>query len=533
MGRYSTVLVNLDRLLSWCAAVSITMVSLLLADPASGQSALDASSSVTSGSFRVAVIDAEPPLITCPSNIVVNTALGTCANIVNFDVTASDNCGVASLVCTPPSGSPFAKGVTNVACVASDSSGNSITCSFTVTVIDTESPMLTCPATLVRLLRSAREGCEATVVYHPNSTDNCSGLVSVVCTPASGSRFPKGTNQVSCTATDEGGNISACSFAVVVVNAVSPVLTCPPKVIANTAPGACQAIGVFSVSASGNCSDNVSVVCLPPSGSTFGVGISLINCTATDQSSNVSQCSFPLVVIDYPSVACPGNIELEFMDETGAAGTFSSSGMDNCALVFPSCYPPSGSLFPIGITPAHCVAVASSGAAAVCYFSVHVLGPRGLLERVMAELTALRATLTNRDGVDALDEAIRHLSASLDASLWVDETHLNAKPGKRVFDEDKSAVTELADLITGRKSPLADNTLHGFIERIVRAERLLALIKIEQAAEAGVNPKKIAEDTRELAKGDDAVDKGDYDEGLDHYRNAWQHALRLVVRATL
>ncbi len=82
--------------------------------------------------FAVIVNDSLPPVIDCPSNMVINTSCPD--NPVYFDVGATDNCCLASIVCTPPSGSPFPIGTTTVNCAAYDCSGNSNTCSFTVTV---------------------------------------------------------------------------------------------------------------------------------------------------------------------------------------------------------------------------------------------------------------------------------------------------------------------------------------------------------------------------------------------------------------
>src|SRR4030095_3657494 len=50
--------------------------------------------------------------------------------------TTSDNCSVSSVVCSPASGSIFPVGTTTVTCTATDSSGNTATCSFTVNVFN-------------------------------------------------------------------------------------------------------------------------------------------------------------------------------------------------------------------------------------------------------------------------------------------------------------------------------------------------------------------------------------------------------------
>ena len=97
----------------------------------------DASSNSTNCTVAFAVKDVTPPTITCPGNIVA-TAAASCpiatSKVVTYpDPVASDNCGVQSVVCDPPSGSTFPVGTITVTCTATDTSGNTATCSFTVT----------------------------------------------------------------------------------------------------------------------------------------------------------------------------------------------------------------------------------------------------------------------------------------------------------------------------------------------------------------------------------------------------------------
>lgn len=87
-------------------------------------------------------VDRVPPVIHCPSNLVVNCTNGG-GVVVEFAVTATDNSGLAPEVrCTPPSGSTFPLGTNRVTCVAFDGFCNSNACEFTVTVIDAVRPRL-------------------------------------------------------------------------------------------------------------------------------------------------------------------------------------------------------------------------------------------------------------------------------------------------------------------------------------------------------------------------------------------------------
>ncbi len=88
--------------------------------------------------FTVTVSDTQPPSITCPSNVTaVTPIIGGSGVVVTFPPpTASDNCPGVTVVCNPPSGSTFPVGTTTVTCTATDASGNTATCSFTVTVFN-------------------------------------------------------------------------------------------------------------------------------------------------------------------------------------------------------------------------------------------------------------------------------------------------------------------------------------------------------------------------------------------------------------
>ncbi len=83
----------------------------------------------------ITVVDQTPPVLHCPSNIVVQVLFGVTDAAVNYPaLVASDNCSGLVTNCSPPSGSTFALGTSNVTCTATDGSGNTTNCTFTVTV---------------------------------------------------------------------------------------------------------------------------------------------------------------------------------------------------------------------------------------------------------------------------------------------------------------------------------------------------------------------------------------------------------------
>jgi len=157
--------------------------------------------------------------------------------MLHIEATATDNCPGVTYTCSPASGSTFAKGTNSVTCTATDASGNTATCSFSVTVNDTENPVITCPANIVTPT-DAGLCTKSNVTYEATATDNCPG-VTYTCSPVSGSTFAKGTNSVTCTATECLGQRGHCSFSVTVNDTENPVITCPANILTSTDPGLC------------------------------------------------------------------------------------------------------------------------------------------------------------------------------------------------------------------------------------------------------------------------------------------------------
>jgi HYR domain len=262
--------------------------------------ATDTAGNTSQCSFDVTVNDAEAPIIACSQDVKAATDPGQCTAVVDFAApTASDNCGLASVTCDPPSGSTFDEGDTIVTCTATDKSGNTSQCSFTVTVNDGEDPGIACPADIAT--QNDTGVCGAVVNYTtPIATDNCQSMIKgtpvpVVCDPPSGTLFGEGATDVCCTATDNSGNMAQCCFTVTVDDTVPPVAKCPDDITVDSDPGICGAIVDFNPGANDNCPD-ASVVCDTTSGSEFSVGTTAVNCTAQDASGNSDTCTFNVTV---------------------------------------------------------------------------------------------------------------------------------------------------------------------------------------------------------------------------------------------
>jgi HYR domain-containing protein len=100
--------------------------------------ATDCASNSSTWSQSITLIDTNPPVMTCPTNIVVAAPLGQGGAVVNFAVTATDSCdGTVPVSCSAPSGF-FAVGTTLIRCIAVDACNNTNQCSFSVTVTQSE-----------------------------------------------------------------------------------------------------------------------------------------------------------------------------------------------------------------------------------------------------------------------------------------------------------------------------------------------------------------------------------------------------------
>lgn len=84
----------------------------------------------------------QPPVVSCPSPMLIQTLTGAAIPVSYPQPEASDNCPGVAAVCTPASGTTFPVSATTVSCVATDAGGATASCAFTVTVTASEIPVI-------------------------------------------------------------------------------------------------------------------------------------------------------------------------------------------------------------------------------------------------------------------------------------------------------------------------------------------------------------------------------------------------------
>jgi hypothetical protein len=215
--------------------------------------------------------------------------------------------------------------VTTVTYTVTDASGNTASCSFTVTVIDNQPPAITCPA-------SVTIDCDASALPAntgtATATDNCSPSPVITYTDAITPGSCPGNYVIARTwaATDASGNSTLCIQNIMVHDVTAPVITsCPSNVNSLADPG--QPFATISLPpplTSDNCTAtaNISIawtMSAPTAGSGtgtiavpfhFNIGATTVSYTFTDACGNSANCSFTVTVTpNYPpEINCPSNI---------------------------------------------------------------------------------------------------------------------------------------------------------------------------------------------------------------------------------
>ncbi|XP_071823799.1 uncharacterized protein [Apostichopus japonicus] len=342
---------------------------------------------------RIVQKDTVPPKISgCPNDMSAVIELGTPTAVVGrTEPTATDLSG--TVIMTSRSNGPgesFSIGLTTVAYIFSDASGNAASCSFVVTVITegiTPPMIVNCPSLIERQVELGVPGLIITWT-EPSATDISGTAMLVDRTHAPNDFFPVGITKVIYTFTDSSQNGAVCSFiiSITIVDTTPPECVNLPAFVSESTelgnPGrrvtwiepTCQDISnVASVTARSN---------LP--GSFFLVGDTVVTYTCTDGSGNSDTCSFPVQVftidtlrpqiLECPDIDAPSVIATIEPGITSAIVQFdepTATDASNSINVESSCN--SGDRYPVGTTTCTFTFTDSSGNSGQCVFTITVL----------------------------------------------------------------------------------------------------------------------------------------------------------------
>jgi hypothetical protein len=340
--------------------------------------ATDQAGNATTCTLNVTVNDNQIPAITCPPNIVRPTDPNVCGATVNYATPiGTDNCGAPSITRTTglASGSVFPVGLTINTFRATDGSGLSATCSFSITINDTQPPSLTCPSSVS--YNNDPGKCGAVVNYAtPTASDNCTlpGPPVLLSGLASGSFFPVGVTINLWRVVDQANYVATCSFTVTVADLEKPTITCPANLLRGTDLGNCSThlpyLGAPLMS--DNCLvyglTNDSPVNFPP-------GITTVTWVVLDIHQNTASCTQTVTIQDreYPVLTCPSNLHVK-TDEGDCVAKlgYLAKATDNCSGVVVEYSIPPPAVFNIGLTNVVVTATDGAGNSVNCTFQISV-----------------------------------------------------------------------------------------------------------------------------------------------------------------
>ncbi|NRA11666.1 MAG: HYR domain-containing protein [Crocinitomicaceae bacterium] len=278
----------------------------------------DEKNNTTTCSFTAILSDTISPTPTCPADFTI-AINGNCEYLVP-DLTASvlgtDNCSIlANMGITQnPVASSTQSGITNVLITLTDEQGNIETCITTISPDDIIAPTITCPGPITENIGN---NCDFSLPNYSGVSlvvDNCPNY-SFTQSPAPGTTTSVGTQMITMTVTDAGGNTATCSFSLDVIENELPTITCPPNI------STCDPLVSFPGTLfSDNCVVAMAQTDLTglTSGSTFPVGITTLEFTATDESGNIAMCSFDIEILDFPSSANIVDDTISLCDQNSA-----------------------------------------------------------------------------------------------------------------------------------------------------------------------------------------------------------------------
>jgi hypothetical protein len=256
--------------------------------------ATDACGNSATCNQTITVQDTTNPMVTscpadasfeCPAAPVFGTPVFTDASGALLTVSSADT--VLSTVC------PVVSAVTRT-WTAMDGCGNSVTCSQTVTTHDSTPPIIAlCPSDRTV---TADLQCFATI---PDLTgqivaaDFCSA-VTIVQNPSPNDSYGPGAHTIVFTVCDECGNCVTCPTLFTVRGPIT--MDCPADVIVQSQTTQGVAVSYAVPVAASVCCPGVTVNCQPEPGR-FSVGVTPVNCTATDDCGNTDVCNFVVEVL--------------------------------------------------------------------------------------------------------------------------------------------------------------------------------------------------------------------------------------------
>jgi gliding motility-associated-like protein len=198
-----------------------------------------------------------------------------------------------------------------VTLTVTDNHGNENSCLATVTVVDDLAPSLTCPGDRTEPVDGSMNFTIPDYTGLAIITDNCNGTPLLTQDPLPGTVISGiGTLQTITLRADDGyGNISQCTFSIVLIEGKAPTIACPPDQTEYVDPQCRVILPDYTGRAIVNKADTVFQ---SPASGTVLTGSStshIITLTAKNIAGDSAVCTFNVLLLDDspPHLACPSD----------------------------------------------------------------------------------------------------------------------------------------------------------------------------------------------------------------------------------
>jgi PKD repeat protein len=288
----------------------------------------DGSGNISTCVAVVTVADNAVPTALCQNVTIYLDGTGNASIVaVDIDGGSTDNCTTVIFGASQTAFTCADIGTNNVTLTVTDGSTNLATCVAVVTVLDTISPILTCP---VNATQNADANCDILLDDYTASattSDVCDAAPIVTQSPAVGTLLNgSGTVQsVTLTSTDASGNTTSCAFDVTIVDVTPPTTPILPDV-----NGSCSVTALPSAAAD-NCAGVVVGTTLDPT--TYSTpGTYVVNWTFDDGNGNTSTASQNVIVVGGETTASVSpSVCDSYTSPSGAVYLTSGTFMDTIA----------------------------------------------------------------------------------------------------------------------------------------------------------------------------------------------------------
>ena len=309
-----------------CADLGANTVILTATDQAGNSSTC---------SSIVTVLDTVSPTASCQNiNAYLDGTGSISISSSDLDNGSSDNCGTITASLSKSVFSCIDEGANVVTMTITDGSGNTSTCSATVTVMDTVSPNASCQSLTV-YLDGAGNASITTADINNGSSDNCS-ISSIDLDKISFNCSNEGANTVVLTIRDQANNSSTCSAVVTVVDTISPNAISQNITLYLDASGNAT---IVSNDIDNGSSDNCSIANLTLDKYNFTCaeeGSNQVVLTAEDQAGNTTTSAATVTVVDTISPSLTTQNISVYLDANGGATVIpadvNNGSSDNCSI---------------------------------------------------------------------------------------------------------------------------------------------------------------------------------------------------------